>query len=102
MIKLITAIVLLHFCTIIYASAENTFYILHSKQIPELDSYLSTVEKHKKSIHILIAQAYQIDSDGLLTGYLNQELVDLTQKHSIKLMAMITNKNFNQDKAHDF
>ena len=101
-IPFILAIMLLPFSLPSQASEENVFYILHSTQMPELSTYLAIVDKNHQSIHMLISQAFIVDADGKLSGYLNQEVVDLAKKHSIKLMAMITNSDFNQKKAHAF
>jgi len=101
-IPLILAILLLPFPAASLAGRENIFYVLHCKQIPALKSYLDIIEKNHQSIQILVSQAYVVDADGSLGGYLNQELVDLAKKYSIKLMAMVTNSDFNQKKTHAF
>lgn len=101
-IQSFAAILFLSYPLLSFAGKENTFYILHSKDPAELSIYLDTVKRNYRSIHILISQAYKIDGEGNLSGYLNQELVDLAKKHSIKLMAMITNGSFDQLKAHQF
>lgn len=85
-----------------FAARENVFYILHSKQSKELNVYLDIINKNHHAINILISQAFQIDDAGNLTGYLNRELVTITKNKSIKLMAMITNKGFDQEKLHRF
>lgn len=89
-------------CTQIFA-AENVFYVLHSPDdSKELTKTLATIKNHNPAIQILISQAYQINSKGEVSGYLNQALVNYAKSHSIKLMAMITNAGFDQAKAHQF
>ena len=104
--KLIIQLFLIIFSFLFYsfahAKAENAFYILHTTNMNELNSYLATIEKHHHSIHLLIAQAYQIDHEGKVTGYLNQELIDLSKKYSVNIMAMVTNKDYDSNKAHQF
>lgn len=100
--SIVICLFLLLFCNLV-CKAENTFYVLHNpSQTPHLFHTLSAVEQNKQSIHIVISQAYQVNETGEVDGYINSELVKLTKNHSIKLMAMITNKAFDQEKIHTF
>ncbi len=99
----IIALCCVFFCSIGFGT-ENTFYVLHTnpQQIAALNQTLSLVKQHAHAIRILISQAYQIDETGKVSGYLNPELAELAQAHSIKLMAMATNVGFDQAKVHQF
>ena len=70
---------------------EEIFYVLRKNHS------LETIQGHEKSISILISQAYHIDKNGNVSGAIDSDLLDFTQKHSIKLMAMVTNSNFDKD-----
>lgn len=78
---------------------QKTFYILHNNKD---DKIISTIKSHSKSIDILISQAYHIDKKGVVTGYIDQPIMDFTQKNSKKLMAMVTNSGFDTAVAHQF
>jgi spore germination protein YaaH len=64
-------------------------------------AYASLV-KHAKKIDILISQAYRIEANGMILGYIDPQVTAFTQKNNIKLMALITNVGFDKKKAHQF
>lgn len=103
MIKIFIAICLLLTATLSFGM-EKTFYILHSKAISPRNesSSLSVVKNHSESINVLISQAYHIGRNGDVEGYIDDDLLDYTKSHSIKLMAMVTNVNFDEDVSHQF
>jgi spore germination protein len=76
-------------------AVDNIFYILRNSGFPSL-------KNHYKSVNVLISQAYRIDESGVVAGVVNPEIVAFAKQHSIKLMVLITNVSFDQDKAHHF
>lgn len=84
---------------------ENVFYVLRSNapsQITEMKNSVASIKTHAKSIDILISQAYQLDKNGLMWGFIDSDVLAFAKKNSIKLMAMITNASFNKEKTHEF
>lgn len=82
---------------------ENIFYILRSDN-HESDSQqaLNSFKQHYKTINILISQAYQVDANGNLLGHPNPEAVMFAKTHGIKVMPLVTNKNYDPQKTHKF
>lgn len=86
-------------------SMENLFYTLRSNaptHISTAKSSLSSITTHYNSINILVSQAYQIDENGVLWGFIDPDVFNFAKTHSMKLMAMITNAGFNKEKTHNF
>lgn len=103
MTRLIATIILFYWLSPAAHAAEHLFYVLHSRQHDEtLYRTLSRIEQNASSIDIIVSQAYQLDANGKLNGYINQEIIDLAQAKSLKVMAMITNAGFDQAQAHRF
>lgn len=106
LIKKVISVLILSICTCSSSFAiENVFYILRSNspaQITEMKNSIASLKTHAKSIDILISQAYQIDKNGLMWGFVDRDVMDLAKQHSIKLMAMITNASFDKEKTHAF
>lgn len=63
---------------------------------------LASLSKNYKSIDILAPQSYSIDGAGVLSGKVNSYVLALAKIRNIKVMPLVTNKAFNQDRAHDF
>ncbi len=104
LIKL-TLISLLYFSFYSTTLAENLFYILRSNtasQISATQQSFSSLEKHYKSIDILVSQAYQIDENGVVWGYLDKDVFEFAKQNSMKIMPLITNVSFDKLKAHTF
>ncbi len=104
LISLIVTIYFSLFCSLVNA-AENVFYLLHAsspKQIQTLAATLSKIRENHQSIQILISQAYRVNKKGDVTGFINDELSQVTKAYSIKLMAMVTNAGFEPSIAHQF
>lgn len=103
--KLIAICALLFISTTTFA-AENLFYILHNSDKPAgkkaLQDTISQIQNNHNAINIIVSQAYNINEKGDVTGFVNKEIIDLAKTHSIKVMAMVTNLNFEQAKAHQF
>lgn len=51
---------------------------------------------HSEKIDILAPQSYSLDSDGKLSGGIEQDVLDFTKTHNIKVMPLVTNKGFGQ------
>src|SRR3990167_10654942 len=79
---------------------ENSFYILHDNASASIG--LSSLATHYPSVHILISQAYRVDQAGTVSGSVNPHVLDFANKHSMKIMVLVTNVGFDQDKAHQF
>lgn len=87
-------------------AAENLFYILHYGDKPAgkkgLQETTSQIQKNHSAINVIVTQAYNINENGDVTGFVNKEIIDVAKTYAIKLMAMVTNLNFEQAKAHQF
>ncbi len=79
-------------------ASENIFYVLRS-MTPEI---MSNLNEHNKLINIIISQAYHVDQQGKVSGSINPELINFAKIHSLKLMVMVTNTNFDDEKVHKF
>ncbi|MHB1948769.1 MAG: glycosyl hydrolase family 18 protein [Gammaproteobacteria bacterium] len=85
-------------------SLEKIFYVLHNKTSAHVSSAntIASLSQHTQSINLLISQAYHIDKKGAVTGFINPDIISFAHAHGIKLMAMITNRGFDKDSAHQF
>lgn len=85
-------------------SFEKIFYVLHNKNSSQTSSpkTLAILTQHAQAINILISQAYHIDKKGAVTGFINSDILTFTRTQGIKLMAMVTNRGFDKDAAHQF
>ena len=86
-------------------SMENAFYILrpapHVKSKFDQDAFTS-LSQHYQSINILISQAYRINQQGLVAGYMDKDIIQFSRQHNLKIIAMVTNSGFDKDKVHLF
>src|SRR5439155_464047 len=57
---------------------------------------------HFDAVNILVSQAYQVDENGMVWGFVDPDVLKLSLKHSVKLMPLITNVGFDKTKAHKF
>lgn len=86
-------------------SMDNLFYILHTsadttdtaKHIP-----YASLDKHYHAIDILVAQSYQIDETGKISGKVDPDVLHFAKSHEMKLMVLVTNRMFDREKAHRF
>lgn len=84
---------------------ENIFYILRSHapaNIPTLQKAKTSLAQHISTIDLLITQAYQIDENGLVFGFIDPEVLALSHDKNLKLMALITNVAFDKERTHQF
>lgn len=88
-------LILILICTKAVAFEQN-FYVLRN------DEAMSDLKSHHKKIDILIAQAYKIDQDGQVSGFIDPTTFAFAKKQKLALMALITNVGFNKQKAHQF
>jgi spore germination protein YaaH len=79
---------------------QNAFYVLHDKKATQ--EALSIIAKHRQDIDIIISQAYHTDKAGVVTGYIDPNMLAFSHAHSIKLMALVTNSLFDSNVAHKF
>jgi spore germination protein len=78
---------------------ENMFYILRTNPIP---NRLSNLSEHAKSINVLISQAYHINAQGVVKGFVDPGLLKFAKEHAIKIMVLVTNVEFDKAKTHQF
>lgn len=101
-LQIFTTFFLLIISTICF-SMENAVYVLHNKKPNKAaQEVLAVLADHAKSIDIIISQAYHIDQKGRVTGFIDPELLNFTDKHAKKLMALVTNAMFDKDVSHRF
>lgn len=105
-IKKITVAILLYICCYSFCfGAENLFYVLRNNapdRMTAAQTSLSSLTNHFKSIDILVPQAYKIDENGVVWGAIDPDVLDFANKHSMKVMPLITNTEFNKDVVHKF
>jgi spore germination protein len=104
-LKNIFLFILLVSCNASGFASENIFYALRFKtddrMSPPKDT-LSSLQNHYTKINILIPQAYHIDESGHVAGEIESEILDFAIKHSMKIMPLVTNHQFDKEKAHRF
>jgi spore germination protein YaaH len=90
--------------TLCFAS-ENIFYVLRystpDRMTPPKNT-LASLKKHYKKIDILIPQAYTINELGEINKEIEPELYKFAREHSMKIMPLVTNTQFNREAAHQF
>lgn len=95
---------LVHLNTHCFAS-ENIFYVLRYNTQDRMTlpkNTLASLKKHYQKIDILIPQAYTINEQGEINKEIEPELYEFAVKHSIKIMPLVTNTQFNRETAHQF
>lgn len=84
---------------------ENLFYILHNDatdRISPPESALQSLTQHAKSLDMLVSQAYQIDQNGMIWGKVDPDVIAAAKQNHFKLLALVTNTQFDTAKAHQF
>ncbi|MGB6976857.1 MAG: glycosyl hydrolase family 18 protein [Gammaproteobacteria bacterium] len=94
----LTILVLFSFHASCFA-LENMFYILRTNPTPHR---FSNLNNHAKFINVLISQAYIIDEQGNVKGFIDPEVLKFANEHAIKVMVMVTNVEFDKPKTHRF
>lgn len=103
--KMLAVIILYSFLCANCYGMENAFYILRSysdHHIKTSPASLNSLRKNHRSIHLLISQAYHIDEKGVVSGEADPSILEIAQKYSIKVMALVTNSSFNKEKIVTF
>ncbi|HVY54035.1 MAG TPA: glycosyl hydrolase family 18 protein [Gammaproteobacteria bacterium] len=98
-------LLILYFMSSLGFAQENLFYILRNNtpaRMTAAQNSIESLEHHYKAIDILVPQAYQIDSNGVVWGSVDAEIIKLASIHQLKLMPLVTNTGFNKEKTHDF
>jgi spore germination protein len=84
-------------------SIERLFYITPNRPHHSFSNELLTnMKKHAKSIDIIAPQIYQLDENGIIVGTIDPKLIAFAKENSIKIMPLIINLSFDQDKFHHF
>ena len=84
---------------------ENAFYILRnqtSKGVTTPKTSERSLKDHVKNIHILISQAYHVNEAGKVSGVVDQTTLNFAKQNQTKVMALVTNAGFDQQKLHQF
>ncbi|BAG41300.1 hypothetical protein OTT_1842 [Orientia tsutsugamushi str. Ikeda] len=68
---------------------------LDKRAIDNLHTYINHID-------ILAPQCYFLQGDGLISGKPDSAIVDAASKHSVPIMPLIINKDFNQEDFHAF
>lgn len=63
---------------------------------------LQQVKDHAKSIDIIAPQIYQLDENGVIWGNIDSRLLAIAKEKNLKVMPLIVNSDFNQEKFHNF
>lgn len=91
----LTLLIILNATPLAYAF-EKSFYILRDTQPTNV------IKNHSHSIDVLISQAYHINASGKVSGSINPRILSFAENHHTKLMALVTNSEFDNHKAHLF
>ncbi|MCD6039597.1 MAG: ydhD [Gammaproteobacteria bacterium] len=103
-VKAIAILLLLVYLSNAYAAhLERLFYLTADIADSSLSKeQLQQIKSHAKSIDILAPQIYQLDENGIIWGYLDPRVLTFSRENKIKIMPLITNSDFNQEKLHQF
>lgn len=74
-------------------------YIYRSDSVSHLTSDIifrqnTSIQNHIKNLHIIAPQAYQINQRGIMWGSVDPAILNLTKKHPVKIMPLVTNADF--------
>lgn len=98
MMRLGIAFLLAFFLFPLCYASENVFYVLRHLKPEDI----AQLNNHSHSINMIISQAYKVDENGMVAGYVDPNLLNFTAKNKIKLVAMVTNVKFDRVKVHRF
>lgn len=79
-------------------SLENIFYVLHDNH----EAAMRDIANNHTVVNKIIAQSYQIDRNGKLTGSLDPLVLQTAKAYTIPVYAMVTNAGFDASIAHQF
>lgn len=83
---------------------ENAFYLLRSNSDERITPYstaMADLKQNAQKIQILIPQAYHVDQHGNVTGSIDADTIQAAQKNNIKIMMMVTNSLYDDDRARE-
>lgn len=86
-------------------ASETLFYSLREHSADRICSYektLSSLEAHAKKLTILVPQAFYIDEKGDVRGTIDAQIYHAAVAKHIKVMALVTNREFDAKVAHQF
>lgn len=86
-------------------SMQNIFYFLRYKDPsmqPAMQKEMTSLRDHSNSINAIITQSYHIDKAGVVSGYINDEMMMYTRTHHINTYLLVTNAGFNREDTHVF
>ncbi len=61
-----------------------------------------SIKNNIQNINILTPQAYQINQEGILWGSVDPFVLNLTKKHTVKIMPLVTNAGFDSKTTNAF
>lgn len=64
------------------------------------DNAFNSLKANAKRIDIIAPQSYNVDEFGILKGKIPDRVGEVSKKYKIKIMPLVVNKQFSQDKIH--
>lgn len=100
--KIIIAVFLWLLAFQVYAT-ETIFYAVPDVNDTSFSAaQIEKIAQQKKRIAIIAPQIYSVNSQGKIAGSIDLPLLKMAKENQIKVMPLIINANFDQDKFHDF
>lgn len=103
--KLFTILWILFAFSTVAQSMTRLFYLQRTDTPTNIYAARLGFESFKnnlKTIDIVVPQAYQVDENGIVWGYVDHEVLSLAKDNSIKVMPLLTNAKFDKDTTHLF
>ena len=75
--------------------SENLFYMVNSAKSFE------SFKKNVKQISIVCPQTFKVSEHGVLSGFVDPQVLKLAKENNIKLMPLIVNPGFDQKLLHE-
>ncbi|MBR9989255.1 MAG: hypothetical protein KFH98_05825 [Gemmatimonadetes bacterium] len=73
---------------------ERLFYYVDNEAA--FESLVTNIDR----IDVLGASAYYVEEDGVIWGDVDPRVIALTREHGVKLIPLLVNRGFNQEKLH--
>ncbi len=94
---ILRCLLVLILCTALPASAQRPKSLFYMTRDPNsVRSFLA----HANKIDTLVPTWYSVDSNGLVSGGPNPEVLDTARQHHVQVMPIVVDANFNQDDFH--
>ncbi len=74
---------------------ERLFYYVNT------ESAFRSLQNHIDQITILSPKAYDVDAKGTVWGSVDPRVIELAQKHDVRIMPLVKNMGFNQELLHE-